>query len=92
MNELKQFLAGHSISAHTFVGLFASFTTFLALNPTARGTLFGFLDRHPFYSMAFGFASFAYARYAGSHSTEGQIAELAAKQVFTNPTNVTPSK
>jgi hypothetical protein len=83
---MKQFIAtslatwfeNHSISAHTFVGLFGSFTMFLGFDASARDTVFGFLNQHRFYSLLFALASFAYARYSGSHSTQGQAAELIA--------------
>ena len=78
MNKLKQFLADFNISTHTLVAVFGMFTAFLAIDASARGIVFGFLSKHPFYSLAFGFAAFASAKYSGSHSTQGVVGIIAS--------------
>ena len=77
MNKLKQFLADFNISTHTLVAVFGMFTAFLAIDASARGIVFDFLGKHPFYSLAFGFAAFASAKYSGSHSTQGVVGIIA---------------
>jgi hypothetical protein len=71
MNTIQKFFQAHSISSHSFVGLYATFTAFLAADRAARTAVFAFFDKHPLYSLAFAFAGFAYARYSGSHSDSG---------------------
>jgi hypothetical protein len=80
MNAIQKFFQAHSISSHSFVGLYATFTAFLAADRAARTAVFAFFDKHPLYSLAFAFAGFAYARYAGSHSDYGVIVEARKVQ------------
>jgi hypothetical protein len=83
MNQLKQFVSNFNISTHTLVGVYATVTAFLAADQRARDAVFGFLNTHPVYSMLFSFAAFAYAKYSGSHSTQGIIQQI---------TNTSPEK
>jgi hypothetical protein len=84
MNLILKFLKDHSISSHSFVGLYATFSAFLAADRAARTVVFGFFDKHPLYSLAFAFAGFCYARYAGSHSDYGVIVEAHKVQDHEN--------
>lgn len=78
LNKINLWVVQHNLSAHTFVSIYGMFTLFLAADASARGQVLGFLNEHPFYCLLFNFAAFAYSRYAGGHSTEGQLAQLQA--------------
>lgn len=75
MKAIAAFIRSRSISAHSFVSLYGLWTLYLMADKAARTTVFGFLDKHPFYSIGAGFLAFVYSRYAGAHSDSGIMAE-----------------
>jgi len=77
-NPITKFFATFNISTHTLVGAYATVTAYLAVDATARGLVLQFLANHPYWAIIGNFAAFAVAKYSGSHSTQGQAAQLIA--------------